>query len=154
MSKSNSNVLLWYQLRDKYTQYHDDVIKWKHFPRYWPFVRGIHRSPRTKASDTKLWCFLIKKNDWVNNREAGDLRRHRTDYCNGLNSLEMHCFRYPQLNVSFTLGIDCWVLLWIRQNSRTDHILSLLRECQKIIYWTGQKVCTESMNKVLDFRSW
>ena len=24
---------------------HDDVIKWKHSPRYWPFVRGIHRSP-------------------------------------------------------------------------------------------------------------
>ena len=22
---------------------HDYVIKWKHFPRYWPFVRGIHR---------------------------------------------------------------------------------------------------------------
>ena len=26
-------------------QRHDDVIKWKPFPRYWPFVRGIHRSP-------------------------------------------------------------------------------------------------------------
>ena len=26
---------------------HDDVIKWKQFPRYWPFVRGIHRSPRS-----------------------------------------------------------------------------------------------------------
>ena len=25
-------------------QLDDDVIKWKHFPRYWPFVRGIHRS--------------------------------------------------------------------------------------------------------------
>ena len=24
---------------------HDFVIKWKNFPRYWPFVRGIHRSP-------------------------------------------------------------------------------------------------------------
>ena len=24
---------------------HDDVIKWKHFPRHWPFVRGKHRSP-------------------------------------------------------------------------------------------------------------
>ena len=36
---------------------HDDVIKWKHFPRNWPFVRGIHRS-RTKASDAELWCFL------------------------------------------------------------------------------------------------
>ena len=23
---------------------HDDVIIWKHFPCYWPFVRGIHRS--------------------------------------------------------------------------------------------------------------
>ena len=25
---------------------HDDnIIKWKHFPYYWPFVRGIHQSP-------------------------------------------------------------------------------------------------------------
>ena len=24
---------------------HDVVIKWKHFPRYWPFVPGIHQSP-------------------------------------------------------------------------------------------------------------
>ena len=45
---------------------HNDVIKWKHFPRYWPFVRGIHRSPvnppppppRTKASDAEIWCIL------------------------------------------------------------------------------------------------
>ena len=28
-----------------YTHWHDDVIKYNHFPRYWPFVRGIHRSP-------------------------------------------------------------------------------------------------------------
>ena len=65
---------------------HDDVIKWKHFPRYWPFVRGIHRSrwiPRTKASDVEVWYFLWsvpEYNGWVNNREAGDLRRHRTHY--------------------------------------------------------------------------
>ena len=42
-------------------KFHDDVIKWKYFPRYWPFVRGIHRPrwiPRTKASDAELWCFL------------------------------------------------------------------------------------------------
>ena len=26
-------------------KFHDDVIKWKHFSRYWPFVRGIHRLP-------------------------------------------------------------------------------------------------------------
>ena len=29
------------------TRGHDDVIKswWKHFPRHWPFVRGVHGSP-------------------------------------------------------------------------------------------------------------
>ena len=26
-------------------EYHDDVIKWNHFPCYWFFVRGIHRLP-------------------------------------------------------------------------------------------------------------
>ena len=44
------------------THLHDDVMKWKHFPRHWPFVRGIHRSrwvPRTRASDAEPWCF-----DW------------------------------------------------------------------------------------------
>ena len=40
---------------------HDDVIKWKHFLRYWPFVRGIHRWPVSsphKANDAQLWGFL------------------------------------------------------------------------------------------------
>ena len=41
---------------------HDDVIKWKDFPRYWPFVRGNYRSrvnsPYKNACDTELWCFL------------------------------------------------------------------------------------------------
>ena len=40
---------------------HDDVIRWKHFPRYWPFVRGIHRWPVNfphKNNDAELWCFL------------------------------------------------------------------------------------------------
>ena len=39
--------------------------------------------PRTKASDAELWCFLWSAhwiNGWVNNGEAGDLRRHRAHY--------------------------------------------------------------------------
>ena len=32
-------------LHNRMLAQHDDVIKWKHIPRYWPFVRGIHRSP-------------------------------------------------------------------------------------------------------------
>ena len=34
-----------YVVRHMPNFHNDDVIKWKYFPRYWPFVRGIHRSP-------------------------------------------------------------------------------------------------------------
>ena len=65
---------------------HDDVIKWKHFPRNWPFVRGIHRTPVNsphkgqwrRALMFSLICVWI--NDWVNNREASDLRRYHAYY--------------------------------------------------------------------------
>ena len=65
---------------------HDDVIKWKYFPCYWPFVRGIDRSPVNsphkgqwhRALIFSLICAWI--NSWVNNRDAGDLRRHRAHY--------------------------------------------------------------------------
>ena len=57
---------------------HDDVFKWKHFPRYWPFVRGIPRSLWHGALMFSLICAWI--NGWVNNREADDLRRHRAHY--------------------------------------------------------------------------
>ena len=64
----------------------DDVIKWKHLPRYWSFVRGIHRSSVNsphkgqwrRSSMLSLICAWI--NRWVNNRAAGDLRRHRAHY--------------------------------------------------------------------------
>ena len=65
---------------------HDDVIKWKHFPRYWPFVRGIHRSPVNSLHRGQwrgaLMFSLISAwiNGWVNDREARGLRRHRAHH--------------------------------------------------------------------------
>ena len=65
---------------------HDDVIKWKHLPRYWHFVRGIHRSPANSPHKGQwrgaLMFFFVCAwiNGWVNNRGAGDLRRHRAHY--------------------------------------------------------------------------
>ena len=65
---------------------HDDVIKWKHFPRNWSFVREIHRSPvnfphkgqwRGALMFSLIYAWI---NDWVNNREAGDLRRKHGHY--------------------------------------------------------------------------
>ena len=65
------------------------VVKWKHFPRFWPFVRGIQRSLVNSphkgqwrgALTFLLICVWI--NGWVNNSEAGDLRRCRAHYDGG-----------------------------------------------------------------------
>ena len=58
---------------------HDDVIKRKHFPRYWSFVRGIHRSPQSfdvffdlclnKRLSKQLW-------GWWFETPSGSLWRH------------------------------------------------------------------------------
>ena len=63
---------------------HDDVIKWKHFPCYWPFVRGIEQSPvnsphKGKWRGALTFSFICASiNGWVYNREAGDLKCHLT----------------------------------------------------------------------------
>ena len=41
---------------------HDDVIKWKHLPRYWPIARRIHRSPVNfpqKGQWRGAWMFFF-----------------------------------------------------------------------------------------------
>ena len=59
---------------------------WKHFPRYWPFVRGIHRSPVNSPHKGQwrgaLMFSLISSwiNSWPNTGEAGDVRRHRANH--------------------------------------------------------------------------
>ena len=66
--------------------FYDGVIQLKHFPRFWPFVRGIHRSP-VDSPHKGQWRGALKSSlicawtsDWVNNREPGDLRRHHVHY--------------------------------------------------------------------------
>ena len=65
---------------------HDDVIEWKHVPRYWPLVRGIDQSPVNSPRKDQwrgalmfpLICAWM--NGWLNTRETGDLRRHRAHH--------------------------------------------------------------------------
>ena len=61
--------------------FYDDVIM-EQIPRYWLFVRGIHRwpvdSPHKGQWRGALICAWI--NVWTNNRNADDLRRHRDHY--------------------------------------------------------------------------
>ena len=60
---------------------HDDVIKWKHFLRYWPFVRGIHQSQVDSPHKGQWYRALIFlmcswTNGWAKNQDAGDFRCH------------------------------------------------------------------------------
>ena len=62
---------------------HDDVIKWKQFPRYWPFVRGIHWSPVNSFHKGQWRGALVfslicttRTNGCVMNQNTGDLRHH------------------------------------------------------------------------------
>ena len=78
---------------------HIDTVN--HFPRYWPFVRGIHRSPVNSPHKSQwrgdlmfsLICVWI--NSWVNNREAGDLRRYRAHYDVTVMSHDIYTWRWP-----------------------------------------------------------
>ena len=110
------------------TLIHDDVIKWKHFPRYWPFERGIHQSPVNSphkgqwrgALMLSLICAWI--NGWVNNRKAGDLRRHRahygvtvmetSNYISWRNAFEIQMISYLQ-HISENYDWRSWVLVII-----------------------------------------
>ena len=109
---------------------HDDFIKWKHFPRYWPFVWGIHRWPVNsqhkgqwrRALMFSLICAWI--NHWVNNFEAGDLRHYHTPYDVIVMLLE-HFF-LPLLNLLF--GIYLHFILFLDKERWHSYWKSFLVE--------------------------
>ena len=92
--KVTSLLMPWSYVFLASTHRHDDVIKWRHFPHYWPFVRGIQRSliiPITKSSDAELWCFhLPLMFYWCLNKELGKQSRRRW-YETPSRSLWCHC---------------------------------------------------------------
>ena len=66
--------------------FHNDVVKWKHFPCYCSFVWGILWS-LVNSSHKGQWCGALMFssicawiNGQVNNHEAGELRHHRAQY--------------------------------------------------------------------------
>ena len=109
-------------------RHQDDVIKWKHFPRYWPLARGIHRSPVnsprkgqwrgalrpvTRSFDV---CFIHAwTNGWVNNRDAGDLRRHLDHYVVtviGRNFASVFFKHDSRLHILHIYWLGIYVTIW------------------------------------------
>ena len=107
--------------------YHDAVIKWKHFPCYWHFVRGIHRPP-VKSPHKGQWrgaliysLICAWTNSEANNGEADDLRRH--------------CGHYEVIVMPITLricgrhDISTGIIVHIRWND------SIVRNIQSIVFY-------------------
>ena len=93
-------------------RFHDDVIRWKQFPHYYLFLRGIHRSPvnfphkgqwRQTLMFSLIWAWI---NHWVNNCEAGDLRP------SSLRSLWRHCDVSISQNseIKFAIFMDRYII--------------------------------------------
>ena len=96
---------------------HDDVIKWKHFQRYWPFVRGIHRwIPRPKASDAELWRFL-----WSAPEQAIELTIETPVIWDASRSLWRHCNATVAVYlIEYVHGFVVLCLLWLNCGFREE----------------------------------
>ena len=101
---------------------HGDIIKWKHFPHYWPFVReftGHWWVPLKGQWRGVLMVSLICAwtNGWVNNPDVGDLGRHRAHY--DVTVMLAHIF-FTKVAVRCATWSRQRVFLWI----------------QSLTYWT------------------
>ena len=104
---------------------HDAVIKWKHFPRYWPFVRGIHRHrwipsqrPVTRNFDVffdlrlNKWLSIQSRRRWFETPSC--LLWH---HCNAENTSKYHQY---------------WFSGWFRRLTRS-------LTAQKLSKWPGHR---------------
>ena len=118
-----------------FAKFHDDVIKWKHCPRNWPFVREIHRSPGefpakrpvTRSFDVFFDLRLSKRLSkqpwgWWFETPAWSLWRHRNfkghfDWCNLVNKTlsEVISWRNYRIWNEFLINFDVLIkrLLWL-----------------------------------------
>ena len=119
---------------------YDDVIKWNHFPRNWPFVWGIHRSPVNSPHKDQWRGALVFSliyawmNDWVNNREAGDLRRYRA-HCDVIVMMCLRCLRVELLGAGKFQPLQLFVVksgTYILTNVK---VRLLGAECSRHISW-------------------
>ena len=137
-------------------QFHDDVIKWKYFPRYWPFKRGVHRSPVNyphKGHWREAWMFSLicaRINASVNNLEAGDLRRHHAHYDVSVMSraIKVHYCppQFPKIRTPLTRN---WKHEWLARtlDMRFRYIDSKYSSITEVNVW-----CWFYLTPVLDSR--
>ena len=135
--------------------FHDDVIKWKHFPRYWRFVRIIHRSPlnsplKGQWHGALIFCLIcawingwVKQSwDWWLETHSRPLWRH----CNAMpvnvicNQWDIACIQMFCLTL-VALVIWCHHMYFITKYSIFPVILLSWTRC---CCWMSLIKCTPS----------
>ena len=104
---ANSDFHAWFTKLQLHNQQMSNMgVLWRiswYFPRYWPFVWGIHRSPMNSPHRVQWRGALIfslvcaRINGWVNNREACDLGRHCAHY----DVIVMICHENPRQSFEY-----------------------------------------------------
>ena len=102
--KAYAISLAYYKRLEWYRQIQVLYASWRH--QMETFSALLALVPLTKASDAELWCFFFICawiNRWVSNREAGNLRPHRTHYdVNVMSIIEEAIFWTTKTNIFLT----------------------------------------------------
>ena len=122
----------------------DDVIKWKHFPRYWLFVRGIHRWPVNSPHKGQWRGFdprLIKRfSKQSRHRWFETPSRPLWRYCNG----------WPGQDDVITWKRFLALYIWWESTAETDRVPS-----QSVSVWEQCCfLCCKSEQAVGKKKSW
>ena len=130
-------------------------IKWKHFPRYWPFVRGIHRSPVNSPHKGQWrWALMFSLicswiNGWVKKSWGWWLQtpsRSLWRHCNGNVDISvahtdcvLFCFVAIQSDPIST--ISCKVTSWLLWQSYEYHSAVFWRIWVDILHESTRTDC-------------
>ena len=103
------------------------------FPCYWPFVRGIHRSP-VNSPHKGQWCGALmftlicaRINGSVNNRDAGDLRCHHA-HCDVIVMIAANHYNFGQTITIFSCCI------WFYDLRSYYYCIQTIFVCMHIFY--------------------
>ena len=104
-------------------EYHDDVIKWKHFQRYWPFVRGIHRSHCTTVCLWINWVFLV---GWEDGEYHDDVIKWKYfqrywPFVRGIHRSPVNSPHKGQWRGALMFSLICaWINAWVNNREAGD----------------------------------
>ena len=112
ISSSMKTTLVWYSCRRPSLHSHNDVIHWKHLPRYRPFVKGTtgyRWIPLTQVSETEFGRFFDLRLNKIMSKQSR-YRWSQTPCC----PLSRHCNVKRMFKAEFIMW-QIWLKLFMKR---------------------------------------